>query len=149
MGSCKGIFVMDMKHLEEETEILNVVGILVVVDVEPKDGVRLWVDIPNRTGSPSARDEDRRRISACSFRRNQTKVVVAFGVEVFQLVQFIDIIHTELVKILSDILGKKVRDVSLGDLTVSVSRDQVIGFGNTKDFSQAKGHAVLLIRKTA
>jgi hypothetical protein len=153
MGSCKSVFVRDMKHLEEESEILNVVGILVVVNVEPKDGVRLWVDISYRTGSPSARDEDGRRISACSFRRNQTKVIVTLRVGVFQLVQFLDIIHTELVEILSDIRGKKVRDVSLVDLTVSVGWNQVIGFRDAKEFAQAKGHtvvvlaAVLLVRR--
>ena len=145
MGSCKSIFVRNMKHLEEESEILNVVGIIVVVDVEPKDGVRLWVDISYLTRSPSARDEDGRRVGACSFRRNQTKVIVTLRVGVFQLVQILDIIHTELVEILSDIRGKKVRDVSLVDLTVSVRLNQVIGFGDAKEFAQAKGHAIAAV----
>jgi hypothetical protein len=145
MGSSKRLFVRDMKHLEEESEILNVVGIVVVVDVEPKDGVRDWVDISYRTGRPSAGNENGRRIGACSFRRNQTKIIVTLRVGVFQLVQFLDIIHTELIEILSDIRRKKVRDVSLVDLTVSVSLNQVIGFRNTQEFSQAKGNLVLAV----
>jgi hypothetical protein len=145
MGPSKGIFVGDMKHLEEESEIFNVVGVVVVVDGEPKDRVRLRVDISYLTGFPSARNEDGRRKGAGTFRRNQTKVIVTFRVGVFQLVEILDIIHTKLVEILSDIRGEKIRDVSLADLTVSLRRNQVIGFGNTKDFSQAKGRLVLLL----
>jgi hypothetical protein len=145
MGSCKSVFVGDMKHLEEESEILNVVGIIVVVDIEPKDGVRLRVDVSYRTGSPSAWDEDGRRISACSFRRHQTKVIVPLRVGVFQLVQLLDIIYTKLIKILSDIRRKKVRDVSLVNLTIPVGRNQVIRFRDAKEFAQAKGHTVVVL----
>ena len=45
VGGIRGL-VRDGKHLEEKSQVLDVVAVAVVVDVEPVHGVRLGVAVP-------------------------------------------------------------------------------------------------------
>lgn len=123
---CLGILIRDVKHLEKESQVLDVVGVLVVVDVEPVHGMGLWVLVSNNTGVVSGWDQDRGSIGSGTFRRDQTEVVVSIHILFLQLIEVLDSSKAELLQVLLDIIGGKVRDETWFRLAVNVQRNKVV-----------------------
>lgn len=119
--------IRDREHLEKESQILNVVGAVVVVDGEPEHGMRIWVLVSYDTGSSSGWNQDGGCKGSSSFRRDQTQIVVPFHVLLFQLVQIFDTFQTEFFHFLFDILGEKLGHVLRSSIMILVGRNQVIG----------------------
>ena len=85
MGVC--LFVRwNWEHLEEESEVLNVVRAVIVVASEPEHCVGIGILVSNNTGCSSRGDQNRRRKRSSSLRGNQTKVIVPIDILLFELV---------------------------------------------------------------
>ena len=119
-------FVRNVKHLEEESQILNVVSVLIVVDVEPEHGVGLRVLVSNLTSVVSGWNQNGGNIGSRTFRWHQTKVVVALHVPLLQLIEVLNTVKTEFLQIFLDIIGGKVGDVSWFRLAHLLSGNEVI-----------------------
>ena len=85
MGVC--LFVRrDWEHLEEESEVLNVVRAVIVMDSEPEHCVGIGILVSNNTGCSSRGDQNRRSKRSGSLRGDQTKVIVPIDILLFELV---------------------------------------------------------------
>ena len=128
MMSSMGLWVRNVKHLEEEPQIFNVVSVVIIVDVEPIHCVSLRVLVSNLTRVVSGWDQNRGTIGSRTFRWHQTEVVVPLHVLLLQLIKILDTVKAEFLQILLDIFCGKVRDVSNRRLTHLIRRNEVIGF---------------------
>ena len=120
--------VRNVKHLEEETDILNVVGVVIVVDVEPIHSMSFRVLVAHSPRIVSGWDQNGGRIGPRTFRWHQTKVVVSIHVLLLQLIKVINTIQTELLQILLHIRGNKVGNMSWFRLAHPVRRNEVVRF---------------------
>jgi hypothetical protein len=116
----------NVEHLEEEPKILDVVGIVVIVDGEPEHGMGIRILVSNRSRSPSRRDKDGGREGTSILRRDQTQIIVTLSVSGFQFIQIFNTVQTKLLQILLDIIWDKVGNMRLFCLTIPCSRNQVI-----------------------
>jgi len=138
--------IWNVQHLEEKSQILDVVGVAIVVNVEPKGGMRFWIDVSNRTVGSSTGNENGRRESSRSFWRHQTKVVVSVQRFGLQLVQISHVIDFEFIHIFLQIVREEIWNIlTFIKLTVSIRCNQVIRFANSKNLSQTKRNFVLLV----
>ena len=145
MSFGRHFFVGDVKHLEKQTQVLDEIGVVIVVDGEPKHGVGYRIDVSHLPGRSSTGNENGRTKGSGTFRRHQTQVVVAFGVGIFQFVQILHVINAQIVHFLFQVLGHKVGDVIFLDFAVTVGGNQVIGAAESKEFAQTKGHALFFL----
>jgi hypothetical protein len=116
----------NVEHLEEESKILDVVGIVIIVDGEPEHGMGFRILVSNHSRSPSRGDKDGRRENTSSLRRDQSQIIVTLSVSGFQFIQIFNTVQTKLLQILLDIIGDKVGNARLFCLTVLFSWNQVI-----------------------
>ena len=116
----------NVEHLEEEPKILDVVGIVIIVDGEPEHGMGFRILVSDHSRSPSRGNKDGGRENTSSLRRDQSQIIVTLSVSGFQFIQIFNIVQTKLLQILLDIIGDKVGNVSLSCLAVLFSRNQVI-----------------------
>jgi hypothetical protein len=138
VGSSKRFFVGNVKHLKKETQILDVIRVVVVVDGKPKNFVGFRVDKTNLPSSTSGRDQDRRGKSPGAFRRNQTQIIVSLSVRSFQFVELFNVIDTKFVEILLDIVRNKVGDVSFVNFAVAIGGNQIIRLSDAKNLAQTE-----------
>lgn len=120
--------VRNVEHLEEETDILNVVGVVIVVDVEPIHSMSFWVLVTHCSSIVSGWDQNGGRIGSRTLRWHQTKVVVSVHVLLLQLIKVINPIQTKFLQILFDIRGDKVGDEPWFRLAHPVRRNEVVRF---------------------
>lgn len=134
----KGLLVGDVQHLKEQAEIFDVIGIVVVVDVEPEDGVRFRIHIPDGARRSTTRDQDGGAKSSRAFGGDQSEVIVTVVIGIFQFVEIMNVVQAKLIQILLDIGGQKVRNVALVDASVAIRRNQIVGLTKAEEFSQTK-----------
>ncbi len=137
MVSSMGLWVRNVKHLEEEPQIFDVVRVVIVVDVEPVHGVSLRVLVSNLTSVVSGWDQNGGTIRSRTFRWYQTEVVVPLHVLLLQLIKVLNTVKAEFLQILLDIFRGKVGDVSYRRLTHLIRWNEVIGF--TQNLINPKG----------
>jgi len=132
-----GLVVGDGEHLEEEPEVLDVVGVVVVVDVEPVHGVGLGVAVADGTGGHPAGDEDGAGVGAGPLGGDEAEVIVALHVLLLELVEVLDAVDAELVEVLLELRGE-LGHVRRAGLALPVGRDEVVGL--PQNLVDAHGH---------
>lgn len=143
-----GLIVGDGEHLEEEPEVLDVVGVVVVVDVEPVHGVGLGVAVPDAAGGHPAGDEDGRLEGPGALGGDEAEVVVALHVLLLELVEVLDAVDAELVEVLLELRGE-LGHVDLAGLALPVGRDEVVGLPQNLVEAHGEAAALLLVGEGA
>lgn len=143
-----GLVVGDGEHLEEESEVLDVVGVVVVVDVEPVHGVGLGVAVADCTGGHPAGDEDGGGEGSGALGGDEAEVVVALHVLLLELVEVLDAVDAELVEVLLELRGE-LGHVRLAGLALPVGRDEVVGLPQNLVEAHGKSAALLLVGEGA
>ena len=138
----RGLVVRDGEHLEEQAEVLDVVGVGVVVDVEPVHGVGLGVAVPDGAGGHPAGDEDRAGVRPGALGGDEAEVVVPLHVLLLELVEVLDAVDAELVEVLLELRGE-LRHVRRAGLALPVGRDEVVGL--PQNLVEAHEAAALLL----
>ena len=106
---CRGGFVVgNVKHFEKESEVLNVVGVVVVVDGEPEHGVCFGVLVSNDAVVHAGRDENGGLKGSGSLGGDQSEVIVSLHVFFFEFVEIFDTLQTQFFHILLDLGWDKI-----------------------------------------
>ena len=144
----RGLVVRDGEHLEEQAEVLDVVGVGVVVDVEPVHGVGLGVAVPDGAGGHPAGDEDRAGVRPGALGGDEAQVVVPLHVLLLELVEVLDAVDAELVEVLLELRGE-LRHVRRAGLALPVGRDEVVGLPQNLVEAHGEAAALLLVGEGA
>ena len=123
------ILIRNMKHLEKEPQILNVVSITIIMDRKPINSMSGWVLIPHNPIIHPTRDQNRRSETSRSLRRHKTKLIVPIHVFLFHFIKVFHSSQSEFFQIFFDFgCVCEIRNVAWFRFTFEVGWDEVIGF---------------------
>ena len=131
VGVCVFIW-RNWKHLEEQSEIFDVVRVVVVVNGEPEHRVRIGVLVSHDAGGSPGGDQNGRREGPGSLGGDQTEIVVPIDVLLFELVQIFDAVQSHLFHLLFDVVGEEFGHVFRSRIVLLIRGNQVIGFFSEK-----------------
>jgi hypothetical protein len=133
----------NVKHPKEQTKVLNVVSILIIVNGKPEHGMGGRILIPHNPrvhpgGNQNGRFETPRTLGG-----NETEFIVALHVLLFHFVEVFDGGEAEFVEVLFDFGCGEVGDVAWLGFAVEVGRDEIVGFHAADYFGQAEWEFVI------
>ncbi len=134
--SSSSLFIRNMKHLEEKSQILNVVSILIIMDGKPIDRMRSWIFIANNSTIHPRWNQNRRSETSRSFRWNQAKFIVPIHILLFHFIKVFNTRQSEFLKVFFDFRGGKVWNGAFFGFTVGIGWDEVVRFA--EDFFEAE-----------
>lgn len=131
--------IWDMKHLEEKSQILDEVGIIIIMNVEPIHGMGCWILISDTPTPHPTRDQNWTRETSSTLGWNKSQLIVSLHILLLHLIQILNSRKTELLEILLDLRGGVFGNMTGFGLTVGLSGNEVIGFHGSDDLAEAEG----------
>jgi len=135
------------EHLKEQSEIFDVVRVVVVVNGEPEHRMGVGILVSDDAGSSPGGNQNGRREGPGSLRRDQTQIVVPVDVFLLELVQIFDAVQSHLFHLLFDVFGEELGHVLWSRIVLLVGGNQVIGFlSEPLADAEPDGRGFLLVR---
>jgi len=104
--------VRNVKHLEKETQIFNVICVIIVAYVKPIHSMCFRVLISNSAIIIPRRNQNWSDVASSTFWRYQTEVVVTINVLILQFIEIFNTIKTKIFQIFFDIVCCEVGNVT-------------------------------------
>jgi len=123
-----GVLIRNGKHLEEKSKILDVVGILIVVDGEPVHGMGGRITVANNAVVLARWDKDGGGEGTGSLWRNKAELIVSLHVLLLELIEILDTVKAKLFEVFLDVIGDIIGDVRFSSLSFPAGGDEIIGF---------------------
>ena len=106
------ILIRNMKHPKKQSQILNIIRILIIMNSKPKNGMSRRILIPHHPSIHPTRNQNRRLERPGTFRRHKSQFIVSLHILLFHLIQILNGGEAQFLEILFDLGGGEGGDVA-------------------------------------